>query len=242
MTPSEILQQPAAGNSELNVRPDYDLVIQDIADYVLNYRIAKESVLEDARHCLVDSIGCGLLALGFPECVKLLGPFVPGTVVPGGSRVPGTRYCLDPVKAAWDIGAMIRWLDYNDTWLAAEWGHPSDNLGAILSVGDYVSKARARKGGEPFLMREVLEYMIKAHEIQGVIALKNAFNRVGLDHVILVRVASTAVAIVEMSACSTIEPSASCRITLRSSMETNRSRPSGSHPRPDGMPWNSSST
>jgi 2-methylcitrate dehydratase len=176
-----------------NERPDYDQVIQDIADYVLNYEINSEAALDTARHCLMDTLGCGLLALRFPECTKLLGPVVEGTLVPNGARVPGTRLRLDPVKAAWDIGCIIRWLDYNDTWLAAEWGHPSDNLGGILAVADHLSQLRLARGKAPLLMREVLEAMIKAHEIQGVIALENSFNRVGLDHVLLVRVASTAV-------------------------------------------------
>jgi 2-methylcitrate dehydratase len=142
----------------------------------------------------MDTLGCGFLALNFPECTKLLGPFVEGTSVPNGSRVPGTRFKLDPVKAAWDIGCTIRWLDFNDTWLAAEWGHPSDNLGAILSVADHLSQIRVTRGEEPLLMKEVLTSMIKAHEIQGILALENSFNRVGLCHVLLVRVASTAIA------------------------------------------------
>jgi 2-methylcitrate dehydratase len=178
---------------DLNARPDYDRVIQDIADYVLNYEIDSQSALDTARYCLMDTLGCGLLALRFPECTKLLGPIVEGTVVPNGARVPGTRLRLDPVKAAWDIGCIIRWLDYNDTWLAAEWGHPSDNLGGILAVADYLSQVRSAQGRAPLMMREVLEAMIKAHEIQGVIALENSFNRVGLCHVLLVRIASTAV-------------------------------------------------
>jgi len=174
-------------------RPDYDRVIQDIADYVLDYRIDSDLALETARLCLMDTLGCALLALRFPECTKHLGPLVAGTRVPNGARVPGTRFRLDPVKAAWDIGCLIRWLDYNDTWLAAEWGHPSDNLGGILAVADHLSQRRRARGETPLLMRQVLEAMIKAHEIQGVIALENSFNRVGLDHVLLVRVASTAV-------------------------------------------------
>ncbi len=178
---------------DLNDRPEYDQVIQDIADYVLNYRIESQAALDTARNCLMDTLGCGLLALRFPECTKLLGPIVEGTVVPNGARVPGTRFRMDPVKAAWDIGCIIRWLDYNDTWLAAEWGHPSDNLGGILAVADYLSQVRISRGQAPLLMRAVLEGMIMAHEIQGVIALENAFNRVGLCHVLLVRVASTAV-------------------------------------------------
>ena len=182
-----------SANVDLNERPDYDQVLQDIADYVLNYRIESREALDTARNCLMDTLGCGLLALRFPECTKHLGPLVEGTVVPHGARVPGTSYRLDPVKAAWDIGAMVRWLDYNDTWLAAEWGHPSDNLGGILAVADHLSQRRRAQGEEPLNIRTVLEAMIMAHEIQGVLALENSFNRVGLDHVILVKVASTVV-------------------------------------------------
>ena len=177
-----------------NIRPDYDQVIQDIADYVLEFRITSDEAFDNARNCLMDSLGCGLLALCFPECTKLLGPIVEGTVVPNGARVPGTDLRLDPIKAAWDIGCCVRWLDYNDTWLAAEWGHPSDNLGAILAVTDYLSQTHLVQGRSPFTIRQVLDAMIRAHEIQGVLALANSFNRVGLDHVLLVRVASTAVA------------------------------------------------
>ncbi|BAU74102.1 2-methylcitrate dehydratase [Metapseudomonas furukawaii] len=176
-----------------NQRPPYDAVIQDIADYVLDYRVESREALDTARHCLLDSLGCALLALRFPECTKLLGPLVEGTQVPQGARVPGTSYRMDPVKAAWDLGAMIRWLDFNDTWLAAEWGHPSDNLGGILAVADHLSQRCLARGEAPLPMRRVLEAMVKAHEIQGVLALENAFNRVGLDHVILVKLASTAV-------------------------------------------------
>ncbi|MBB3230465.1 2-methylcitrate dehydratase [Halomonas stenophila] len=179
---------------EANVRPDYDSELQKIADYVLGFTPDSGEALDTARHCLMDTLGCGLLALRFPECTKHLGPLVEGTVVPHGARVPGTSFRLDPVKAAWDIGAIVRWLDYNDTWLAAEWGHPSDNLGAILAVADHLSQARVARGEAPLTMREVLEAMIMAHEIQGVLALENSFNRVGLDHVVLVKVASTAVA------------------------------------------------
>ncbi|WP_163560340.1 2-methylcitrate dehydratase [Halomonas sp. NO4] len=179
---------------EANVRPDYDVELQKIADYVLDYRIDSDEAWDTARHCLMDTLGCGLLALRFPECTKHLGPLVEDTVVPHGARVPGTSFRLDPVKAAWDIGAIVRWLDYNDTWLAAEWGHPSDNLGAILAVADHLSQQRIAQGESPLLMRDVLEAMIMAHEIQGVLALENSFNRVGLDHVVLVKVASTAVA------------------------------------------------
>lgn len=179
---------------EANKRPDYDHVIQDIADYVLNYNVESDEAWQTARHCLADTLGCGMLALRYPECTKHLGPLVEGTQVPHGARVPGTDYRMDPVKSAWDIGCIIRWLDYNDTWLAAEWGHPSDNLGAILAVCDYLSQQRVAAGKAPLTMKTVLEAMIKAHEIQGVLALANSFNRVGLDHVVLVKVASTAVA------------------------------------------------
>ena len=180
--------------ADTNERPDFDEVIQKIADYALQEGVGSELARETAQHCLMDTLGCGMLALRFPECTKLMGPVVAETQVPNGARVPGTSYQLDPVKAAWDIGCMIRWLDYNDTWLAAEWGHPSDNLGAILAVADYVSRVRRARGESPVRMAAVLEGMIKAHEIQGVLALTNSFNRVGLDHVLLVKVASTAVA------------------------------------------------
>ena len=178
---------------DLNERPDYDQLIQTIADYTLGYRIKSKEAWNTARNCLMDTLGCGLLALRFPECTKHLGPIVEGTVVPHGARVPGTSFRLDPVKAAWDIGCIIRWLDYNDTWLAAEWGHPSDNLGGILAVADHLSQKKVAAGKEPLTMKDVLEAMIMAHEIQGVLALENSFNRVGLDHVVLVKVASTAV-------------------------------------------------
>jgi len=171
-----------------NVRPKPDKVIADIADYVGRHEIKSAEAYNTARLCLMDTLGCGLEALEYPACTKLLGPVVPGTVVPNGAKVPGTSFQLDPVQAAFNIGAMIRWLDFNDTWLAAEWGHPSDNLGGILAVTDWLSR-----NGSPVTMREVLTGMIKAHEIQGVIALENSFNRVGLDHVVLVKVASTAV-------------------------------------------------
>jgi 2-methylcitrate dehydratase len=177
-----------------NARPEPDALLVEIADYVLGYEVTSEEAYETARLCLMDSLGCALLALRYPECAKLLGPVVPGTMVPCGARVPGTRHELDPVKAAFDIGATVRWLDYNDTWLAAEWGHPSDNLGAILAVADHLSRKRVAEGGEPLYVRDVLTAMVKAHEVQGVLALENSFNRVGLDHVLLVRVASTAVA------------------------------------------------
>ena len=176
-----------------NERPEPDQVIADIADYALSYEIKSELAYSTAQHCLIDTLGCGLEALEYPACTKLLGPIVPGTVVPNGARVPGTSYQLDPVQAAFNIGAMIRWLDFNDTWLAAEWGHPSDNLGGILAVADWLSRT-AIDGDRPALvMRDVLTAMIKAHEIQGCIALENSFNKVGLDHVVLVKVASTAV-------------------------------------------------
>lgn len=182
-----------SANVDLNNRPDYDPVLQDIADYVLDYVIDSREALDTARNCLMDTLGCGLLALRFPECAKHLGPIVEGTVVPFGARVPGTSYRLDPVKAAWDIGCIVRWLDYNDTWLAAEWGHPSDNLGGILAVADHLSQKRVANGEAPLTMGDVLRAMVMAHEIQGVMALENSFNRVGLDHVLLVKVASTAV-------------------------------------------------
>src|SRR5215813_7012041 len=176
-----------------NVRPKADQVLVDIADYVSGYRIASKEAFETARHCLIDTLGCGLEALSYPACTKLLGPIVPGTVVPNGARLPGTQFQLDPVQAAFNIGAMIRWLDFNDTWLAAEWGHPSDNLGGILAAADWLARTARAAGRRLPTMRDVLTAMIKAHEIQGVIALENSFNRVGLDHVVLVKVATTAV-------------------------------------------------
>ena len=183
-----------SSNVDLNVRPDYDNIITEIAEYVDSYNIDSKLALETARNCLIDTIGCGLLALQFPACTKMLGPVVDGTTVPFAVRVPGTNFKLDPIKAAFDIGCSIRWLDYNDTWLAAEWGHPSDNLGAILSVTDFVSQRNIDKGEEPLYVKDILHCMIMAHEIQGILALKNSFNRVGLDHVVLVKVASTAIA------------------------------------------------
>jgi 2-methylcitrate dehydratase len=176
-----------------NVRPEPDQVLVDIADYVLNYSIESSLAYGTARNCLIDTLGCGLEALEYPACTKLLGPIVPGTIVPNGARVPGTPHQLDPVQAAFNIGTMIRWLDFNDTWLAAEWGHPSDNLGGILAVADWISRNAVTTGKKPLTMRDVLTAMIKAHEIQGCIALENSFNKVGLDHVVLVKVASTAV-------------------------------------------------
>jgi 2-methylcitrate dehydratase len=176
-----------------NVRPEPDQVIVDIAKYVNEYEINSDEAIDTARYCLMDTLGCGLEALSYPACTKLLGPIVPGTTVPNGAKVPGTSYQLDPINAAFNIGAMIRWLDFNDTWLAAEWGHPSDNLGGILAVADWLSRTRIAEGHSPILMKDVLIAMVKAHEIQGVLALENSFNRVGLDHVLLVKVASTAV-------------------------------------------------
>ena len=176
-----------------NRRPAPDKVLTDIADYALSYEIESELAYTTARYCLMDTLGCGLEALEYPACTKLLGPIVPGTTVPSGARVPGTNYQLDPVQAAFNIGAIIRWLDFNDTWLAAEWGHPSDNLGGILAVADWLSRTAAANSKPPLRMKQVLTAMIKAHEIQGCIALENSFNKVGLDHVVLVKVASTAV-------------------------------------------------
>jgi len=176
-----------------NVRPEPDQVLVDIVDYVLNHPIDSALAYDTARNCLIDTLGCGLEALEYPACTKLLGPIVPGTIVPHGAKVPGTPFQLDPVQAAFNIGAMIRWLDFNDTWLAAEWGHPSDNLGGILAIADWLSRNAMAAGKAPLTMRQVLTAMIKAHEIQGCIALENSFNQVGLDHVVLVKVASTAV-------------------------------------------------
>ncbi|HEV7165355.1 MAG TPA: bifunctional 2-methylcitrate dehydratase/aconitate hydratase [Gammaproteobacteria bacterium] len=174
-------------------RPKPDQVLQDIADYVCDYKVKSSEAYKTARYVLMDTLGCGMLALDYPACTKLMGPVVPGATLPGGARVPGTSFELDPVQAAFNIGAMIRWLDFNDTWLAAEWGHPSDNLGGILAVADYLSRRNVAEGKKPLTMKDVLTAMIKAHEIQGVLALENSYNRVGLDHVLLVRVASTAV-------------------------------------------------
>jgi 2-methylcitrate dehydratase len=176
-----------------NERPASDRVLTDIADYALNYEVTSQLAYSTARACLIDTLGCGLEALDYPACTRLLGPIVPGTTVPNGARVPGTSYQLDPVQAAFNIGAMIRWLDFNDTWLAAEWGHPSDNLGGILATADWLSRVAIILGRDPLTMRQVLTAMIKAHEIQGCIALENSFNKVGLDHVVLVKVATTAV-------------------------------------------------
>ena len=177
----------------VKVKQEFDKEIIDIVDYVENYEIKSEVAYETAWNCLLDTLGCGLEALEYDECKKLLGPLVPGTIVTNGVRVPGTNYELDPVQGAFNIGAMIRWLDFNDTWLAAEWGHPSDNLGGILATADWLSRAAVAAGRPPLKIHDVLTAMIKAHEIQGCIALENSFNKVGLDHVILVKVASTAV-------------------------------------------------
>ncbi|MCL5023062.1 MAG: bifunctional 2-methylcitrate dehydratase/aconitate hydratase [Nitrospirae bacterium] len=181
-------------HADLNVRPSPDREMADIAAYVMDYVITDEEAYDTARYVLMDSLGCALLALRYPECKKLLGPVVPGTTVPSGVRVPGTDFILDPVKAAHDIGVLIRWLDYNDAWLAAEWGHPSDNLGGILAAADFVDQRRAAEGKDPLTMRDVLTALIKAHEIQGVMALENSFNRLGYDHVILVKLATAALA------------------------------------------------
>ena len=174
-------------------RPGADQLLQDIADYVLNHRAESEEARRTAFYCLLDTLACGMMALEFPACARMLGPVTPGAEMTNGARVPGTKYQLDPVMAAFNIGAMVRWLDFNDTWLAAEWGHPSDNLGGILAVADYLSLKNLSEGQDPLTVADVLTGMIQAHEIQGVLALKNSFNRVGLDHVLLVRIASTAV-------------------------------------------------
>src|SRR5688572_6805812 len=179
-----------------NVRPKPDKVLTRIADYATRFDIKSPAAYETARYCLMDTLGCGLEALEYPACTKLLGPIDPSSVTPRGAKVPGTKYQLDPVQAAFNIGAMIRWLDFNDTWLAAEWGHPSDNLGGILAAADWLAR-----NGKPLTVKDVLTAMIKAHEIQGVLALENSFNRVGLDHVVLVKVASTAV-VAHMLGCS----------------------------------------
>ena len=176
-----------------NARPEPDAVLVDIADYALRYKVRSKDAYETARYCLMDTLGCGLEALEYPACTKLLGPIVPGTMVPNGAKVPGTQHQLDPVQAAFNIGTMIRWLDFNDTWLAAEWGHPSDNLGGILAMADWLSRCAVASGKAPLTVKDVLTGMIKAHEIQGCIALENSFNKVGLDHVVLVKVATTAV-------------------------------------------------
>ena len=174
-------------------RAEWDKELTDIADFVCDYEIDSDLAYETAHYCLMDTLACGFQALDYPACTKLLGPVVPGATLSGGARVPGTSYELEPVMAAFNIGAMNRWLDFNDTWLAAEWGHPSDNLGGILAVADYLSRQNRAAGKDPLTMKDVLAAMIKAHEVQGVLALENSYNRVGLDHVLLVRVASTAV-------------------------------------------------
>jgi 2-methylcitrate dehydratase len=179
--------------AHISNRPATDRVLADIVDYVLEYKIESELAYETARYCLLDTLGCGLQALDFPACTKLLGPLVPGLTMKNGARVPGTAYELDPVQAAFNIGTMIRWLDFNDTWLAAEWGHPSDNLGGILAVADWLSRGREAEGKLGLRMRDVLTAMIQAHEIQGCLALENSFNKVGLDHVVLVKAASVTV-------------------------------------------------
>jgi 2-methylcitrate dehydratase len=176
-----------------NERPQPDKVLGDIAEYVLNFELRNDLAWKTAHYCLLDTLGCGFEALTYPACTKILGPIVEGTIVPNGAKVPGTQFQLDPVQAAFNIGAIIRWLDFNDTWLAAEWGHPSDNLGGILATADWISRTAVASGKPALPMKAVLEAMIKAHEIQGVLALENSFNKVGLDHVILVKVASTAV-------------------------------------------------
>jgi len=176
-----------------NERPQPDKVLTDIVDYVLNFKITNDLAWKTAQYCLLDTLGCGLEALTYPACTKLLGPIVKGTVVPNGAKVPGTQFQLDPIQAAFNIGTIIRWLDFNDTWLAAEWGHPSDNLGGILATADWLSRTNIAEGKAPLTMKQVLEGMIMAHEIQGILALENSFNKIGLDHVILVKVASTAV-------------------------------------------------
>ncbi|SCY60819.1 2-methylcitrate dehydratase [Nitrosospira sp. Nl5] len=176
-----------------NIRPHPDQVLGDIADYVVNPSVLSSLAYDTARNCLMDSLGCAMEALTYPACTGLLGPLVSGTIVPNGAKIPGTLFQLDPVQAAFNIGTMIRWLDFNDTWLAAEWGHPSDNLGGILAVADWCARHAVANGKRPFTMRDVLNSMIKAHEIQGCLALENSFNKIGLDHVVLVKVASVAV-------------------------------------------------
>src|SRR5437868_15284110 len=191
----------SAHDIKLADRPKPDKIITEIADYVCKPKKFSAEAMETARYCLMDTLGCGLQALAYPACTKLMGPWVPGADMKGGARVPGTSFELDPVTAAFNIGCMIRWLDFNDTWLAAEWGHPSDNLGGILATADYLSRTNVAAGKKPLQMKDVLTGMIKAHEIQGVIALENSFNRVGLDHVVLVKVASTAV-VANMLGCT----------------------------------------
>lgn len=177
-----------------NIRPATDKELMTIADYAAKHQITSELAYTTARYCLMDTIGCAMLALQYSACTKLLGPIVPGTIVPVGARVPGTNYLLDPILAAFNIGTLVRWLDFNDTWLAAEWGHPSDNLGAILAVTDYLSRKNIAENKAPLKVKDVFTAMIKAHEIQGILALENGFNRLGFDHVLLVKIASTAIA------------------------------------------------
>lgn len=179
--------------TQMTPHVQFDKVMTDIVDYVIDFPITSTLAYDTAYYCLLDTIGCGMESLEYPACKKLLGPIVPGTHVPNGTKVPGTQFQLDPVQAAFNIGTLCRWLDFNDTWLAAEWGHPSDNLGGILATADWLSRENLARGKKPLVIRDVLTAMIKAHEIQGCIALENAFNKVGLDHVILVKVASTAV-------------------------------------------------
>ncbi len=174
-------------------RPEPDQLLVDIADYIVDYKVESEAARNTARYCLMDTLGCGLLALKYPACTRMMGPVVAGATMNNGARVPGTSFELDPVMASFNIGCMIRWLDFNDTWLAAEWGHPSDNLGGILATADYISRKNLVEDKAPLMIEDVITAMIKAHEIQGVIALENSFNRVGLDHVLLVRIATTAV-------------------------------------------------
>jgi len=180
--------------ADKNERPAPDKELVTLANYAASDLKASELAMTTARYCLMDTLGCAMLALQYRACTKLLGPVIPGTVVPVGARVPGTSYLLDPILAAFNIGTLVRWLDFNDTWLAAEWGHPSDNLGAILAVADYISRKNAHAGKKPFTIKDVFHAMIKAHEIQGILALENGFNRLGFDHVLLVKIASTAVA------------------------------------------------
>ena len=177
-------------NTVSNIRPAPDAIMVNIADYAAKYVPESKEAIDTARYCFMDTLGCALLALRFPECTKHLGPIVPGALLANGARVPGTDWQLEPVHAAFNIGAMIRWLDFNDTWLAAEWGHPSDNLGGILALADYLCRTKRIS----LTIGDVLHAMIKAHEIQGILALENSFNRIGLDHVLLVRVATAAVA------------------------------------------------
>lgn len=182
-----------SSTSDSNIRPSYDKELVEIADYIEDYVITSSEAYHIAGICLLDALGCSMLALRFPECTKLLGPVIPGSINPGGTRIPGTQFVLDPILAAFNIGAMIRWVDFNDAWLAAEWGHPSDNIGGILAVADYLSQKNRSEGKPPLRILDVLTAIIKAHEIQGILSLENSFNRLGLDHVVLVKVASTAV-------------------------------------------------